>query len=344
MNSVYKKAGVDIEAGYKSINLIKKYIEKTNNLGVLSHIGGFNAMFEISKSYKNPVLISSADGIGTKLKIAFIMDKHDTVGIDCVAMCVNDIICSGAKPIFFLDYIAIGKNEPEKIAEIVKGISNGCLESYCSLVGGETAEMPGFYKENEYDIAGFSVGVIEKDNIIDGSKLKSGDVLIGISSSGIHSNGFSLIRKIFNINDNTTKEKISLYSDELSMPISEELLKPTKIYIKSMLEVIKCVEVKGISHITGGGFVENIPRMLTNDLRAVVDKKTFLITPIFRMIENIGKITEEEMFNVFNMGIGMVFAVSKIDADKAIEVLQNMGEKAYLIGEIKNGEKGIDIF
>jgi len=290
---------------------------------------------------KEHVLVSGTDGVGTKLKIAFLMDKHDTVGQDCVAMCVNDIICSGAKPMFFLDYIAVGKNYPEKVADIVSGVADGCQLSGCALIGGETAEMPGFYPEEEYDLAGFAVGIVDKDKIIDGSKLKEGDALIGIASSGIHSNGFSLVRRLFSIERN--KERLSEYLESLGCTLGEEFLKPTKIYVKSILELISKVEVKAISHITGGGFIENVPRMLKDDLRAVIKIDSYDVLPIFSVMQSIGNIEKNDMYNTFNMGLGMILAVDKMDADKTIEILNSLGEKAYKIGEIIKGEKGVDL-
>lgn len=344
MASAYKAAGVDVEAGYEAVKLMKEHVKKTNIPGVLSGLGGFGGLFEIGTGYKNPVLVSGTDGVGTKLKIAFLMDKHDTVGQDCVAMCVNDIACSGAKPLFFLDYIAVGKNIPEKVASIVKGVADGCIAAGCALVGGETAEMPGFYPIDEYDLAGFSVGIVDKDKIIDGSKLASGDILIGVQSSGIHSNGYSLVRKIFNLQDGVDCiEKLNQHSEFLGCTIGEELLRPTKIYVKPLLDVMSKVDVKAVSHITGGGFIENIPRMLGTNMRAVIDKNSFEPLPIFKVLSEMGGVEEMDMFNTFNMGIGLIFAVSEADVDTALNALSAMGEKAYIVGKITDGENGVDI-
>ncbi|MEG2669672.1 MAG: phosphoribosylformylglycinamidine cyclo-ligase, partial [Oscillospiraceae bacterium] len=289
MSQAYKSAGVDVEAGYKAVQLMKEHVKRTSIDGVLSGIGGFGGLFELGTGYKNPVLVSGTDGVGTKLKIAFIMDKHDTVGQDCVAMCVNDIICGGAKPLFFLDYIAVGKNVPEKVADIVKGVADGCVAAGCALVGGETAEMPGFYPIDEYDLAGFSVGIVDKEKIIDGSKICAGDVIVGVQSSGIHSNGYSLVRKVFNIDDSDAcAKRLKTYSEDLGQTVGEALLTPTKIYVKPLLKAIETVEVKAVSHITGGGFIENIPRMLKDNTRAKINKGTFEVLPIFKMIQNLG--------------------------------------------------------
>ncbi len=336
----YKDAGVDVTAGYKAVELMKTHIKRTMTNGVLTGIGGFGGLFEPNiKGMKRPVLVSGTDGVGTKLKLAFLMNKHDTIGIDAVAMCVNDVICCGAAPLFFLDYIAVGKNVPEKVASIVSGIADGCVQSNCALVGGETAEMPGFYPVDEYDVAGFCVGMVDHDDIIDGSKLKSGDVLIGLCSSGVHSNGFSLVRKVFGIDENTIKNTY----DELTEPLGETLLTPTKIYVKPMLEIIKNCDIHAVSHITGGGFYENIPRMLKDGTQAYIEKASVPVLPIFKTIERVGNIPERDMFNTFNMGVGMIFAVNKNDADKAIEIAESFGEKAVVIGEIRNGEKGVSI-
>ncbi len=344
MSQAYKNAGVDVEAGYKAVELMKEHVKRTNIPGVISGIGGFGGLFEIGTGYKNPVLVSGTDGVGTKLKIAFLMDKHDTVGQDCVAMCVNDIACGGAKPLFFLDYIAVGKNIPEKVADIVKGVADGCVAAGCALIGGETAEMPGFYPEDEYDLAGFSVGIVDKDKIIDGSRLEAGNVIIGVNSSGVHSNGYSLVRKVFNINDSAEcKKSLNTYSDELGSTIGEALLTPTKIYVKSLLSAIDVADVRAVSHITGGGFIENIPRMLKEGTRAKIDKNSFEVLPIFDMIKKLGDVSERDMFNTYNMGIGLMLAVPKNDADKAIEAIQACGETATVVGEIVNGEKGVDI-
>jgi phosphoribosylformylglycinamidine cyclo-ligase len=331
----YKVAGVDVTAGYKAVELMKEHVKRTTIPGVISGLGGFGGLFDLSATgVANPVLVSGTDGVGTKLKLAFIINKHDTVGIDCVAMCVNDIVCSGAKPLFFLDYIAVGKNIPEKVATIVSGVAEGCVQAGCALVGGETAEMPGFYPEDEYDLAGFCVGVVDKHKIIDGSKVKSGNALIGIASSGVHSNGFSLIRRIFSINE----DRLSTYIDELSSTLGEVLLTPTKIYVKSILSLIDQIGINGASHITGGGFYENIPRMLPPDLKAVLKKGSFPTLPIFNVIARLGKIPEHDMFNTFNMGIGMCVAVDADKADVAVRLLNSMGEKAYIIGEVAQGE------
>jgi phosphoribosylformylglycinamidine cyclo-ligase len=335
----YKNAGVDVTAGYRAVELMKEHVGRTQIPGVLSGIGGFGGLFELGGRCENPVLVSGTDGVGTKLKLAFQMDKHSTVGIDCVAMCANDIICSGAAPLFFLDYIACGKNVPERIAEIVSGIAEGCVQAGCALVGGETAEMPGFYPASEYDLAGFCVGVVDKNKIIDRTKVKEGDALIGLSSSGVHSNGFSLVRKIFG----NGADKLSTYVDELSMTLGEALLAPTRIYVKPVLKLINEVGVNGISHITGGGFYENIPRMLPEGLCAVINKEAFPVPPIFGLIQKTGKIPERDMFNTFNMGIGMCIAVDSDRADDAIKVLAEAGEKAYVIGHVALGEDGVEI-
>lgn len=336
----YKAAGVDVTAGYKSVELMKKYVERTKTDGVLSGIGGFGGLFAPNLSnIKEPLLVSGTDGVGTKLKLAFLLDKHDTIGIDAVAMCVNDVICCGAKPLFFLDYIAVGKNVPEKVAEIVKGVSEGCVQSNSALVGGETAEMPGFYPVNEYDVAGFSVGIVDKTKMIDGSKLENGDVLIGLRSSGVHSNGFSLVRKIFDINETTVKNTYP----ELSKPLGETLLTPTKIYVKPMLALIDKVDVKAVSHITGGGFYENIPRMLKKGMSVKIDKSQVPVLPIFKLMQKVGNIPEHDMFNTFNMGIGMIAAVPKADVDKSLEILKQNGEDAVVLGEVYEGEDGVVI-
>lgn len=329
-SDVYAKAGVNIHAGYKSVELIKKHIAKTNIKGVLSDIGGFGGLFELNlKGIKKPVLVSGTDGVGTKLKIAFLMNKHDTIGIDCVAMCVNDIICSGAKPLIFLDYIACEKNYPKKIAEIVKGVAKGCVQADCSLIGGETAEMPGFYSKNEYDLAGYSTGIVDKSKIIDGKKVNRGDIIIAIASSGVHSNGFSLVRKIFE-NHNLKKPVKELGKKS----IGETLLIPTKIYVKSILKVLEKIKVKGISHITGGGFYENIPRCIPNGLCAEIENKNIKILPIFNYIQKCGNLKERDMFNTFNMGVGMCIIVSKNEANKTVDILNSLGEDAYIIGNI----------
>ena len=341
--NAYKLAGVDVEAGYEAVNLMKKHVARTTIPGVVSGIGGFGGLFELGGGYENPVLVSGTDGVGTKLKIAFLMDKHDTVGQDCVAMCVNDIVCSGAKPLFFLDYIALGRNIPEKVADIVKGVADGCVAAGCALIGGETAEMPGFYPVDEYDLAGFSVGLVEKDKILDGSRVKAGDALIGIASSGVHSNGYSLVRKVFNLSS-TGGGRLMQYSEFLGTSIGEELLKPTKIYVKPLLKAIdELGSVNAVSHITGGGFIENIPRMLPEGTRAKIEKGSFDVLPIFNMIAEMGRVDDRDMFNTFNMGIGLVLAVDAEEADAAVRFFEGMGEKAYIIGEVVSGEKGIDI-
>ncbi len=337
-SDIYAKAGVDITAGYKSVELIKKHIAKTNIKGVISSIGGFGGLFELDlKGIKKPVLVSGTDGVGTKLKIAFLMNKHDTIGIDCVAMCVNDIICFGAKPLIFLDYIACGKNYHEKISEIVKGISKGCVQSNCALIGGETAEMPDFYAKDEYDLAGYSTGIVDKSKIINNSLIKKGDIIIALSSSGIHSNGFSLVRKILNIDNSNINNVVKELGKK---SIGEILLTPTKIYVKPILKLLKKIKVKGISHITGGGFYENIPRCIPSGLCAEIEKNKIKILPIFKYIQKIGNIEERDMFNTFNMGVGMCIIVSKKDAEKTIEILNFCKEDAYIIGKIiENKEK-----
>lgn len=343
MGEAYKAAGVDVEAGYESVRLIKDHVKRTVIDGVLGGIGGFGGLFEVPKGYENPVLVSGTDGVGTKLRIAFLMDKHDTIGQDCVAMCVNDVACSGAKPLFFLDYLAVGKNYPEKIADIVKGVADGCEKAGCALVGGETAEMPGFYPIDEYDLAGFSVGIVEKSKITDGKNAKCGDVLIGIASSGIHSNGYSLVRKLFDLNADDAKDKLNTYSEELGKKIGEELLTPTKIYVKPLLKLIEKVGINTVSHITGGGFIENVPRMLPDNLNAVIKKGTWPVLPIFDVMQKLGNLTEHDMYNTFNMGIGMIVAVDKNKADEAIKILKSEGEDAYVIGELTNGTGEVEI-
>ena len=336
----YKDAGVDVTAGYKAVELIKSHAAKTKISGVLSGLGGFGGLFEPDLTgIKNPVLVSGTDGVGTKLKLAFLMDKHNTVGIDCVAMCVNDVICGGAKPLFFLDYIALGKNYPEKVASIVEGIAEGCLLSGCALIGGETAEMPGFYPEDEYDLAGFCVGIVDKEKIIDKNKVSIGDVLIGIPSSGVHSNGFSLIRKVFGINKST----VNTYYDELGKSLGEELITPTKIYVKSLFKVIEKVDVHGVCHVTGGGFYENIPRILKSNQNAEIDKKALIIPQIFNLIQKIGNISEHDMFNTFNMGTGLIIAVNPNDADKTIKLINDSGEQAMTIGKVTFGTGEVEI-
>ena len=343
MSNAYKSAGVDVEAGYESVRLIKNDVKKTFIEGVLGGIGGFGGLFEIPKGYKNPVLVSGTDGVGTKLRVAFLMDKHDTIGQDCVAMCVNDVACSGAKPLFFLDYLAVGKNYPEKVAKIVKGVADGCLLAGCALVGGETAEMPGFYPIDEYDLAGFSVGIVEKDKITDGKRAKKGDALIGIASSGIHSNGYSLVRRIFDLNGDQAEQNLNTYSQELGKLIGEELLTPTKIYVRPLLKLINEVGINTVSHITGGGFIENVPRMLPEHLRAVIRKGSWDVLPIFDLMQKQAGISERDMYNTFNMGIGMIVAVDSEKANLAVKCLEDAGEKAYVLGELTEGEQGVDI-
>lgn len=337
----YAAAGVDITAGYKAVELMKSHIARTLTSGVCSDVGGFGGLFELDTTgIEKPVLVSGTDGVGTKLKLAFLMDKHDTVGIDCVAMCVNDIICCGAKPLFFLDYIACGKNIPEKIASIVSGVAEGCVQSGAALIGGETAEMPGFYPIDEYDLAGFSVGVVDKSKILDPSTMKAGDVVIALPSSGVHSNGFSLVRKVFDVENSDIKSP----REELGgKSIGETLLAPTKIYVKPVLALLEQVKVKGISHITGGGFYENIPRSIPDGLGAVIDRKAVKVLPIFDLIAKEGNISERDMFNTFNMGVGMSIVVAREDADKAVEILKANGEDAYVIGKIENSEDKITI-
>ncbi len=338
-SDAYAAAGVDITAGYKAVELMKQHIKRTVTEGVCSDVGGFGGLFELDLTgIIKPVLVSGTDGVGTKLKLAFLMDKHDTVGIDCVAMCVNDIICAGAKPLFFLDYIACGKNVPERIADIVKGVSEGCVQSGAALIGGETAEMPGFYPEDEYDLAGYCTGVVDKAKIIDNKTMKAGDVIIALASSGVHSNGFSLVRKVFDIENADIKSPV----EELGgKSIGETLLTPTKIYVKPVLELLKSVNVKGISHITGGGFYENIPRSIPEGLSAKIDKNAVKVLPIFKLIAKTGNITERDMFNTFNMGVGMSIVVSKDDVDTALKILTDCGEDAYVIGEIIESDERV---
>ena len=336
----YKKAGVDVTAGYKAVELMKDAVKETYDSNVVSDLGGFGGLYALdTKEIKEPILVSGTDGVGTKLKLAFLMNKHDTIGQDCVAMCVNDIICCGAKPLFFLDYMALGKNIPEVVATIVKGVADGCKKAGCSLVGGETAEMPGFYKEGEYDLAGFTVGVVDKSKMIDSKNIEIGDKVIGLASSGVHSNGFSLVRKIFNINE----ENLNKYEEKLGMTLGENLLKPTKIYVKPVLELLANVEVKGISHITGGGFYENMPRMLKDGVSLNIKKDSYPVLPIFKLIQEVGNIPERDMYNTFNMGIGMAIIIKKGQEQKAIEILKQQGEEAYIIGEVTQGNKEINI-
>ena len=336
----YKKAGVDIEAGYQSVELMKKYVKETMRPEVLGGLGGFSGAFSLSsiKNMEKPTLVSGTDGVGTKLKLAFLMDKHDTVGIDCVAMCVNDIACAGGEPLFFLDYIACGKNYPEKIATIVKGVAEGCKQSGAALIGGETAEMPGFYPEDEYDLAGFAVGVVDEKDLITGQDIGQGDVLIGIASSGVHSNGFSLVRKVFDM----TKESLDTYYDVLGKTLGEALIEPTKIYVKALKEIRDAgIRIKGCSHITGGGFYENIPRMLPEGMRAVIRKDSYEVPAIFRLLQEKGGLEEKMMYNTYNMGIGMVLAVEESQAEQVMEAVRRPGESPYRIGYAESGEKGV---
>lgn len=338
----YKKAGVDIEAGYKAVELMKKHIGQTMRSEVLTNIGGFSGAFSLAsfKDMEEPTLVSGTDGVGTKLKLAFILDKHDTIGIDCVAMCVNDIACAGGEPLFFLDYIACGKNEPERIATIVSGVANGCVQSNAALIGGETAEMPGFYPVDEYDLAGFAVGIVDKKNLITGQNLKDRDVLIGIASSGIHSNGYSLVRKVFNMN----RDALETYYESLGATLGETLLTPTKIYVKALRSLKDGgVTVKACSHITGGGFYENIPRMLPEGVHAFVKKNSYEVPPIFNMLAKDGEIAEQIMYNTYNMGLGMMVAVDPTQVDEAIRLIEAAGEKAFIVGEVKSGDKGVTL-
>lgn len=338
----YKKAGVDIEAGYRSVELMKKYVSETVRPEVLGGLGGFSGAFSLSaiKNMENPVLVSGTDGVGTKIKLAFLMNRHDTVGIDCVAMCVNDIVCAGGEPLFFLDYIACGKNYPEKIASIVKGVAEGCKLAGAALIGGETAEHPGLMPEEEYDLAGFAVGVVDEKDLITGKDIKPGDVLVGIASSGVHSNGFSLIRKIFVM----TGESLNTYYDELGKTLGEALIEPTKIYVKAMKSIKDAgVIVKGCSHITGGGFYENIPRMLPDGAAAVIEKNSYPVPPIFDLMRKDGNLEEKMMYNTYNMGLGMVLALDPADVDKTVKAVEAVGEKAYVVGRIQAGEKGVSI-
>ena len=338
----YKKAGVDIEAGYQSVELMKKHVQATMREEVLTNIGGFSGAFSLKKFkyMENPTLVSGTDGVGTKLKLAFLMDKHDTIGIDCVAMCVNDIACAGGEPLYFLDYIACGKNFPEKIATIVSGVAEGCRQSDAALIGGETAEMPGFYPEDEYDLAGFAVGIVDEKDLITGKEIKDGDVLIGIASSGIHSNGYSLVRKVFDM----SKESLETYHEELGTTLGEALLAPTKIYVKALKAIKEVgVEIKGCSHITGGGFYENIPRMLPDGAHAVVHKDAYEVPAIFKLLAETGDIDEKMMYNTYNMGIGMMVAVDEKSVNDTLEALERAGETAFVVGEIKAGEKGVTV-
>lgn len=334
----YKDAGVDVEAGYEAVRQMKQYVTNTHTPNVIGGLGGFGGLFSLdTRGIEEPVLVAGTDGVGTKLKIAFTMERHDSIGIDCVAMCVNDLVCQGAKPLFFLDYIAVGKLFPRQVAEIVKGISEGCIEAACALIGGETAEMPGFYKTGEYDVAGFAVGLVDRKKIIDGSNIKPGDTLIGLASNGVHSNGFSLVRKLLMEENNRLNE----YNDELGMTIGEELLKPTRIYVKGILELVKHFSIKGLSHITGGGFIENLPRMLPQGLSAEIQRDSWPIPPIFHLLKEAGQMQEQSLFNTFNMGIGMVLACESHEAQKIIASLKESGYPAYLIGKVVEGQEGM---
>ena len=336
----YKAAGVDVTAGYKGVQLMKKAVQSTYTNAVISDIGGFGGLYAPQiQGMEEPVLVSGTDGVGTKLKLAFLMDKHDTIGEDCVAMCANDVICTGASPMFFLDYMALGKNIPEKVATIVTGVAEGCKKANCSLVGGETAEMPGFYPEDEYDLAGFCVGVVDKKKIIDSKTIEVGDKVIGLASSGVHSNGFSLVRKVFDVNEENLKE----YVEELGKTVGEALLEPTRIYVKPILKLIEEVKVKGISHITGGGFYENLPRMLRDGVSLKIDKNSYVVPALFKLIASRGNIPERDMYNTFNMGIGMAVIVPENEVEKALNLLKEAGEEAYLIGEVVPGNKEIII-
>ncbi len=334
----YAAAGVDVTAGYKAVELMKAHVARTNIPGVLSGIGGFGGLFEPDlQGIRRPVLVSGTDGVGTKLKLAFLLDKHDTVGIDCVAMCANDVACSGAQPLFFLDYVACGKNVPEKIAAIVSGVAEGCVQAGCALIGGETAEMPGFYPVEEYDLAGFCVGLADYDKIVDSKNVKPGDALVGVKSSGVHSNGFSLVRKVFDVSEKT----VARHYDELGKTLGEALLTPTKIYVKALRALMAKVPVHGISHITGGGYYENIPRMLPDGLQAVIEKESVPVLPIFDLIQKTGNIPERDMFNTFNMGTGLVLAVAPEQADEAVRILNASGEEALILGEVAEGDEGV---
>ncbi len=338
----YKKAGVDITAGYRAVELMKKHVQGTHIPGVLSPIGGFGGLFQPDLSGMNePVLISGTDGVGTKLKLAFLLDKHDTVGIDCVAMCVNDIVCCGAQPLFFLDYVAVGKNVPERVADIVSGVAKGCVEANCALIGGETAEMPGFYPEDEYDLAGFAVGMVAKEKILDPARVRAGDALIALPSSGVHSNGFSLVRKVFHIEENPVI--LNKYLGDIGLTLGETLLTPTKIYVKPVLSLINSMEVHALAHITGGGFYENIPRCLPNGLSAKIERGAVNVLPVFDYIRHAGRISTRDLYNTFNMGVGMVAVVSKRDADAALHTLKEQGTDAYVLGEVVQGENGVEL-
>lgn len=336
----YRAAGVDVTAGYRAVELMKSHVARTNVPGVVSGIGGFGGLFQPDLSgMKTPVFVSGTDGVGTKLKIAFLMDKHDTVGVDCVAMCVNDIVCCGAKPLFFLDYLAVGKNHPETIERIVSGVADGCVQAGCALIGGETAEMPGFYPADEYDLAGFSAGVVDREKILDGSRIQAGDAIVGLQSSGLHSNGFSLVRKVFHVNE----RNIGMYLEDLGRTLGEELLTPTKIYVKPMLSLMEKVGIKAVSHITGGGFYENIPRMLKPGTTARIERSALPEMPVFTLLQQQGNIPEHDMFNTFNMGVGMCMVVAPGDADRAVAELNASGEHAFVIGSVEAGDEGVVI-
>ena len=336
----YAAAGVDVTAGYESVRLMKEHVARTNIPGCISGIGGFGGLFQLDvNGMKEPVLVSGTDGVGTKLKIAMLMNKHDTIGIDCVAMCVNDVICVGAKPLFFLDYIAIGKNIPTKVAEIVKGVAEGCVQAGCALIGGETAEHPGMMDEDDYDIAGYTTGIVDKSKMLDSSTVKAGDAIIGIASTGVHSNGFSLVRKVFNVNEQNLKK----FYPELGMSLGESLLTPTKIYVKSVLDLISKLPVKSISHITGGGFYENIPRALPDGITAKINKASYEVPAIFKLLQSEGNISEHDMYNTFNMGVGMMVIVDKADAERAVEILKANGENAFIVGETIVSDEGVII-
>ena len=340
-SEAYAAAGVDITAGYRAVDLMKRHIARTVTPGVCSDVGGFGGLFELDLTgIRRPVLVSGTDGVGTKLKLAFLMDKHDTVGVDCVAMCVNDIICCGAKPLFFLDYIACGKNVPERIEQIVKGVCDGCVQAGCALIGGETAEMPGFYPENEYDLAGYSTGVVDRDRILNNAETEPGDVVIALPSSGVHSNGFSLVRKVFDVEHTDLTAPVEALGGK---SLGETLLTPTRIYVKPVLALMEKIRVKGVSHITGGGFYENIPRMIPEGLCARIREKDVRVLPIFDLIERVGGVSRRDMFNTFNMGVGMCLTVSAKDADAALAVLREQGEDAYVLGEIVRGERRIEL-
>lgn len=339
----YKSAGVDVTAGYEAVRLMKDSVAKTHTANVIGGIGGFGGMIALSqaKEMKEPVLVSGTDGVGTKLKLAFMMDKHNTVGIDCVAMCVNDIVCCGAKPLFFLDYVAVGKNYPEKVADIVSGVAEGCVQSDCALIGGETAEMPGFYPVDEYDLAGFAVGIADREKLLNPDNVKSGDVIVALPSSGVHSNGFSLVRKVFGIeSDNTV---LNRYIDRVGATLGQALLVPTKIYVKPILALLEKVNVKSIAHITGGGFYENVPRALPEGKKAVIKKSDVHVLPIFNVIQKEGNIPTDDMYSTFNMGVGMMVIVDKSQAEKTVEMLKEQGENAYIIGQVQDGEKGVEL-